>query len=91
MIYMLEFLGFLAVAFSLAASPVLVNLLERFFSPLDDDGRTATGYELNSALTLERAEMRDERESASIDPAAPIDGVDVLDRENRLQLCHCRA
>jgi hypothetical protein len=60
MIYMLELLGLLAVAFSLAASPVLVNLLEHFFPPLEDDGRTATGNGSNSALTHDRAEMRDE-------------------------------
>jgi len=61
MIYMLEFLGLLAVACSLAASPLLINLLERFFPPVDDDGRTPAGLTngLTSALT-DRAEMRDE-------------------------------
>jgi hypothetical protein len=60
MIYMLEFLGLTMVALSLAASPVLVNILDRFFPRLDEEGRTAEGYGLSKAMASERAEMRDE-------------------------------
>jgi hypothetical protein len=60
MIYMLEFLGLLVVAASLAASPVLVNLLERFFPQLDDETHAAPGYGLSGAMVHDRSEMRDE-------------------------------
>jgi len=71
MIYMLEFLGLLAVALSLAASPWLVDILSRFFSAPEaphrpghatqghaTQGHAAAG--LNSAASTDRAEMRDE-------------------------------
>ncbi len=60
MIYMLEFLGLIAVALSLAASPVLVNVLDRFFPRLDEEGGTLEGYGLSKAIASDRAEMRDE-------------------------------
>jgi hypothetical protein len=60
MIYILEFLGLLAVAASLAASPVLVNVLERFFPQLDDDNYIAPGYGRGSAAANDRSEMHDE-------------------------------
>jgi hypothetical protein len=59
MIYMLEFLGLLAVAISLAASPMLIKVLERFFPSLDEEGHAAT-YGLNNVLGSDRAEVRDE-------------------------------
>ena len=59
MIYLFEFLGLLAVAIALAASPVLINVLERFFPPLDED-RGAAGYRLSSASGSDRTEVRDE-------------------------------
>ncbi len=62
MIYMLEFLGLIAVALSLAASPLLVNVLERFFPHLDEEGSTVEGYGLSKALSSARAELRDRAE-----------------------------
>ena len=59
MIYMLEFLGLLAVAFSLAASPVLLKVLERFFPSLDEDAGTV-GYSVTNARSNEHAEVHDE-------------------------------
>jgi hypothetical protein len=59
MIYMLEFLGLLAVAASLAASPVLVNLLERFFPRFDDESHPAS-VGLGHGVAQDRSEMRDE-------------------------------
>jgi hypothetical protein len=58
MIYMLEFLGLLAVAFSLAASPVLIKLIERFFPAFDEEGHAA--YGLSNAAASDRTEVRDE-------------------------------
>ena len=60
MIYMLEFLGLLAVAVTLAASPLLIRLLERLFPPDDGDNRSAASYGLSSAILNDRSEMRDE-------------------------------
>ena len=66
MIYALEFLGLLAVALSLAASPLLVDLVERFFSAheaLHSSGKAYQGYAtagLNREASIDRAEMRDE-------------------------------
>ena len=59
MIYMLEFLGLLAVAGSLAASPMLVKVLERFFPSLDEEVHAAT-YGLSNVQASDRAEVRDE-------------------------------
>jgi hypothetical protein len=59
MIYMLEFLGLLAVAVSLAASPVLIKVLERFFPSLDEEGHTGT-YGLSNVPASDHAEVRDE-------------------------------
>ena len=58
MVYMLEFLGLLAVAFSLAASPVLVKVIERFFPSFDEEGHAA--YGLTNTVASDRAEVRDE-------------------------------
>ena len=63
MIYMLEILGLIAIAASLAASPILINVLDRFFPPLGDDGGNA-GYG-SSTATSERAEMRNELRRAT--------------------------
>ncbi len=60
MIYMLEFVGLLAVAVSLAASPVLVKVLERFFPQLEEEGQAPVHYGLRDAISSDRAEMRDE-------------------------------
>jgi hypothetical protein len=60
MIYMFEFLGLLAVAAALAATPLLVSMLERLFPPEDGDNRSTGDYELSSAILSERSEMRDE-------------------------------
>ena len=60
MIYMLEFLGLLAVAVTLAASPLLVGLLERLFPPEEGDPRSATSHGLAGAILNDRSEMRDE-------------------------------
>jgi hypothetical protein len=60
MIYMFEFLGLLAVAAALAASPLLVGMLERLFPPHDSDDRSAGDYELSRASLNDRSEMRDE-------------------------------
>ena len=59
MIYMLEFLGLLVGALSLAASPLLVRVLERFFPSFDDEGH-ATGHGVSGTLSNDRAEVRDE-------------------------------
>jgi hypothetical protein len=60
MIYILEFLGLLAVAVALAASPLLIRLLDRLFAPDDGDNRSAASYGLSSAILNDRSEMRDE-------------------------------
>jgi hypothetical protein len=60
MIYMLEFVGLLAVAVALAASPLLVRMLERLFPPRDEDTRSTASYGLSSAMLNDRSEMRDE-------------------------------
>jgi len=76
MIYTLEFLGLLAVALSLAASPWLVNVLGSLFSTHEaphGPGRATQGHAtqghatqshatagFNSAASTDRAEMRDE-------------------------------
>jgi hypothetical protein len=66
MIYLLEFLGLLAVAVSLAASPLLVRVLERFFPSFDEEGHAA-GYGLKGALASDHTEVRDEiRRATSI-------------------------
>jgi hypothetical protein len=58
MIYMLEFLGLVAVACSLAASPLLIKVIERFFPSVDDEGHAA--YGLTNSVASDRAEVRDE-------------------------------
>lgn len=81
MIYTLEFLGLLAVALSLAASPWLVNVLGSLFSTHEaphGPGRATQGHAtagFNSAASTDRAEMRDEirrvtnlLESGRLDP-----------------------
>jgi len=66
MIYTLEFLGLLAVALSLAASPWLVNILGSLFSTHEaphGPGRATQAHAtagLNGAASTDRAEMRDE-------------------------------
>lgn len=60
MIYMLEFVGLLAVAVALAASPLLVSMLERLFPPRDQDSHSSAGYGLSGAMLNDRSEMRDE-------------------------------
>jgi hypothetical protein len=73
MVYLLEFLGLLAVAFALAASPLLVKVLQRFFSSLDEKAHTA-GYGLSNAPANDRAEVRDEiRRMTSILESSHLD------------------
>jgi hypothetical protein len=55
MIYLLEFLVLVAAALLVAASPVLVNLLERFFSSYG-----VSNAAMSNAASSDRAEMRDE-------------------------------
>lgn len=73
MIYMLEFIGLLAVALALAASPLLVKVLERFFPSLDEEAHVA-GYALSNAPANDRAEVRDEiRRMTSILESSHLD------------------
>lgn len=71
MIYMLEFLGLLAVAFSLAASPVLIKLIERFFPAFDEEGHAAYGF--SNTAASDSTEVRDEiRRVTSILESSPL-------------------
>jgi hypothetical protein len=73
MIYMLEFLGLLAVAVSLAASPILVNLIERFFPTFEEEGH-ASAYGLSNTVASDRAEVREEiRRATSILESSRLD------------------
>jgi hypothetical protein len=73
MIYLFEFLGFLAVALALAASPLLVKVLERFFPSLDEEAHAAA-YGLSNAPANDRAEVRDEiRRMTSILESSHLD------------------
>lgn len=60
MIYFLEFLGFLAVAVLLAASPLLARTIEYLRPRLVLSGREASRYESKQATSDERVEIRDE-------------------------------
>jgi hypothetical protein len=60
MIYLLEFLWFLAVAVILAASPLLVRIFEYIFPRRANGSPPAAGGESVAARTDERSELRDE-------------------------------
>ena len=60
MTYVLEFLGFLAVAVLLAASPLLVRALEYIGLRRKQSSREAKGYESSQARSDERSEIRNE-------------------------------
>jgi hypothetical protein len=66
MIYMLEFIGLLVLAFCMAASPLLVKLFESFFPALDEESHAGT-YGLSNARSKDRSDVRDEiRRATSI-------------------------
>jgi hypothetical protein len=60
MTYVLEFLGFLAVAILLAASPLLVRTVEYLRPRLRQSSRETDGYESFQPRSDERAEIRNE-------------------------------
>lgn len=60
MIYVLEFLGFLAVAVLLAASPLLARTIEYIRPRLKQSTEEATGLESLQARSDERVEIRNE-------------------------------
>jgi hypothetical protein len=60
MVYLLEFVGFLAVAIALAATPQLVKLFQRFMPHQPSDRPSNPARASSVASVKERSELRDE-------------------------------